>query len=74
MSERNRGEQNRGEPDRLRDDAQLRLLTASGRRPDWVLDERTRRAGRRGIAAARAALRNARSPEPKHSEPVRKAS
>jgi hypothetical protein len=42
--------------------------------PDWVLDERTRRAGRQGIAAARAALRNARPPEPKHNEPVRKAS
>ena len=53
--------------------AQLRLLMSEGH-PDWVLDERTRRAGRQGIAAARAALRNARPPEPKHSEPVRKAS
>jgi len=53
--------------------AQLRLLT-TGRQPDWELDERTRRAGRQGVAAARAALRNARPPEPKHTEPVRKAS
>ena len=36
-------------------------------------DERTRRVGRQGIAAARAALRSARPPEPKQI-PSRKAS
>jgi len=43
-------------------------------RPDWQLDERTRSVGRLGVAQAREALRQARSPEPKQPEPVRKAS
>lgn len=30
---------------------------------DWRLDDRTRRAGREGVAAARAALASARRPE-----------
>jgi hypothetical protein len=38
---------------------QLRLLEA-GNKPDWKLDDSTREVGRRGIAAARAALRSAR--------------
>ena len=53
--------------------AQLRLLGGE-RRPDWHLDERTRRAGLRGVAEAKAVLRQARPPEPKHVVPVRKAS
>jgi hypothetical protein len=45
------------------------LLPAEGsqkkqRRPDWSLDEKTRRVGREGIAAARETLRRARPPEP----------
>ena len=66
MSERSR--------ERDSDQAQLRLLTGGERRPDWVLDERTRRAGRRGVADARAALRKANPPVPKHVDPIRKAS
>jgi hypothetical protein len=38
---------------------QLRLLETA-ERPDWKLDDSTREVGRRGIAAARAALRTAR--------------
>ncbi|MDP9403650.1 MAG: hypothetical protein M3P85_10035 [Actinomycetota bacterium] len=38
-------------------DAQLILLEDEG--PDWRLDERTRERGRRGVAAARAALEKA---------------
>jgi hypothetical protein len=34
------------------------------RRPDWTLDEKTRRVGREGIAAVRETLRRARPPEP----------
>jgi hypothetical protein len=55
---------------------QLRLLAGRERdagRPDWHLDERTRRAGRQGVAKARAILRQARPPEPKPVS-VRKAS
>jgi hypothetical protein len=37
---------------------QLRLLPSDGRRPDWSLDERTRRIGRQGVAQAREILRN----------------
>ena len=44
------------------------------RRPDWQLDERTRSVGRLGVAQAREVLRQARPPEPKQPEPVRKAS
>jgi hypothetical protein len=38
---------------------QLRLLETTDK-PDWRLDDTTREVGRRGIAAARAALRSAR--------------
>ncbi len=54
--------------------AQLRLLLGSEGREDWQLDERTRRVGRRGIAAAREVLRRAHPPEPMQSAPARKAS
>jgi len=37
---------------------QLTLLT--GERPEWRLDDETRETGKRGVAAARAALREAR--------------
>jgi hypothetical protein len=53
---------------------QLRLLPGTERRPDWLLDDRTRTLGRRGVAEAREVLRRARPPEPRHPEPVRKAS
>jgi hypothetical protein len=53
---------------------QLRLLPNRERRPEWSLDERTRRAGRRGVAEARAILRRAQPPAPKQPVPVRKAS
>jgi hypothetical protein len=53
---------------------QLRLLPGGERRPDWSLDERTRRVGRRGVAAAREALRRAGPPEPRHPTPERRAS
>jgi hypothetical protein len=39
--------------------SQLRLLETA-EKPDWKLDESTREVGRRGVAAARAALRSAR--------------
>ena len=60
-----------------REPNQLRLLPGreqADRRPDWLLDERTRRAGRRGVAEAREILRRARPPEPKQPAAVRKAS
>ncbi len=53
---------------------QLRLLNGGAERRDWVLDERTRSVGRRGVAEAREVLRNARPPEPKQTAPFRKAS
>jgi hypothetical protein len=56
-----------------RSEIQLRLIEGE-RRPDWALDEKTRRIGRAGVAAAREALRRARPPEPKSVEPVRRAS
>ncbi|MBV8949527.1 MAG: hypothetical protein JOZ99_01525 [Actinobacteria bacterium] len=43
---------------------QLRLLEGGAARPPNRLDQRTRDAGRKGVAAARLALRNARPPEP----------
>jgi hypothetical protein len=64
----------RSEADFTEEPTQLRLLPKRERRPDWALDERTRRAGRQGIAQARAILRNARPPAPKVPEQVRKAS
>lgn len=39
--------------------------------PVWQLDEKTRRSGRRGVAAARRALRRANPPAP--FEPLRRA-
>ena len=53
---------------------QLRLLSGGVRRPDWLLDDRTRQVGRRGVAEARAMLEQAHVPEPKRPAPVRKAS
>jgi hypothetical protein len=41
---------------------QLRLLDLTDR-PEWCLDESTREVGRRGVEAARAALRSARRPD-----------
>jgi len=69
MSERSRAPKETG-------DSQLRLLpgTSVSGHPDWELDERTRKVGRFGVAQAREALRRAKAPEPKHPEPIRKAS
>jgi hypothetical protein len=57
-------------------DTQLRLLPGGSvaKRPDWQLDERTRSVGRLGVAQAREVLRQARPPEPKQVQPIRKAS
>jgi hypothetical protein len=57
-------------------ESQLRLLPGGSvtPRPDWQLDERTRSVGRMGVAQAREVLRQARPPEPKQPQPVRKAS
>lgn len=57
-------------------ESQLRLLPGGSatRRHDWQLDERTRTVGRLGVAQAREVLRQARPPEPKQPQPVRKAS
>ena len=67
MSERRR--------ERDQDQAQLRLLSGGEHTPDWVLDERTRKVGLRGVAEARAILRQVQPPVPKKQpEPVRKAS
>jgi len=60
-------------------ESQLRLLPGGfggsrSARPDWQLDERTRSVGLLGGAQAREVLRQARPPEPKRPEPVRKAS
>ena len=56
--------------------SQLRLLPGGSvtTRPEWQLDERTRSVGRVGVAQAREVLRQARPPQPKHPEPIRKAS
>jgi hypothetical protein len=42
---------------------QLRLLPGGTIRPDWVLDERTRRVGRQGVAQALEVLRKVAPPE-----------
>jgi hypothetical protein len=57
-------------------ESQLRLLPGGSepRRPDWQLDERTREVGLLGVAQAREVLRQARPPQPKTPEPIRKAS
>ena len=68
MSERSDQRSEHGSP------TQLRLLSGGARRPDWMLDDRTRQVGRRGIAEARAMLEQAHAPEPKRPAPIRKAS
>jgi hypothetical protein len=57
-------------------ESQLRLLPGGSvtPRPDWQLDERTRSVGRLGVEQAREVLRQARPPQPKELQPVRKAS
>jgi hypothetical protein len=57
-------------------EGQLRLLAGGsvGAPPEWHLDERTRIVGLLGVEQAREVLRQARPPEPKHPEPIRKAS
>ena len=44
---------------------QLRLLPGGGKpeHPDWVLDERTRKVGRQGVAQAREILRRVPPPD-----------
>jgi hypothetical protein len=42
---------------------QLRLLPGGSVRPDWELDERTRKVGRQGVAQAREILRRVAPPE-----------
>jgi hypothetical protein len=44
---------------------QLRLLPGGGtpEHPDWVLDERTRKVGRQGVAQAREILRRVAPPD-----------
>ena len=44
---------------------QLRLLPGGGKptHPDWVLDERTRKVGRQGVAQAREILRRVAPPD-----------
>ena len=42
---------------------QLRLLPGGTSQPDWVLDERTRKVGRQGVAQAREILRRIAPPE-----------
>ena len=41
---------------------QLRLLPGGASTPDWVLDERTRKLGRHGVAQAREILRRTAPP------------
>jgi hypothetical protein len=43
-------------------------------RPQWQLDERTRRIGRLGVAQARAILREVQPPEPPGRQRERRAS
>ena len=52
-------------PVRAPRDTQLQLLPRPAGRTDWVLDERTRRVGRQGVAEARAILRSRRPPQPR---------
>ena len=39
---------------------QLKLLDTHDREPDWQLDDATKELGKRGVAAARAAIQEAR--------------
>jgi hypothetical protein len=43
---------------------QLRLLPGRRSQDEWVLDERTRDLGRRGVAQAKEILRRVRPPDP----------
>ena len=72
MSERSKHATSR-HPVFFTDEQQLRLIPGGSQRPDWALDERTRKLGLQGVAQARAVLRQARPPEPK-TVPTRKAS
>jgi hypothetical protein len=42
---------------------QLRLLPGGTTEPDWVLDDRTRKVGRQGVAHAREILRRVAPPQ-----------
>ena len=53
----------RTEPDRRGAAVQLRLLPGGTTHPDWVLDERTRKVGRQGVAQAREILRRTAPPD-----------
>jgi hypothetical protein len=76
MSTRSRTNNKEETGDQEIGESQLRLLPGGSVavRPDWQLDERTRTVGRLGVAQAREVLRQARPPQPKQLEPVRKAS
>jgi hypothetical protein len=76
MSTRSRTNSKEQIGDRETGESQLRLLPGGSVtvRPDWQLDERTRTVGRLGVAQAREVLRQARPPEPKQPQSVRKAS
>ena len=51
------------QPDRGEHAVQLRLLPGRTTHPDWVLDERTRKVGRQGVAQAREILRRTSPPD-----------
>ncbi len=74
MSERSRLNSAKTTIETNTETTQLRLLQGGAERPDWLLDDRTRTLGRKGIADAREVLRNARPPQPKQPAPIRKAS
>ena len=45
------------------DTVQLRLLPGGTTEPDWMLDDRTRKVGREGVAHAREILRRVAPPQ-----------
>ena len=45
------------------DSVQLRLLPGGTTEPDWMLDDRTRKVGREGVAHAREILRRVAPPQ-----------
>jgi len=45
------------------DTVQLRLLPGGTTEPDWMLDDRTRKVGRQGVAHAREILRRVAPPQ-----------
>ena len=45
------------------DTVQLRLLPGGTAEPDWMLDDRTRKVGREGVAHAREILRRVAPPQ-----------